>query len=184
MSEAVEVLVPERSKGAVQKRLGAMPHVRFVSEPSGRDVARFLVALLEDLEKRRPELERWLERAWPESAAVPLVFLGPGGGKSISASLVVLQAMALVSKRVSSKAIDLYVAPNREAARRLVLAHSRDAEKDLIASASLEDDTLYIWSCEPRLYCCPVAAQRRAMPESVDGDRAGMPRRPPLQFPR
>lgn len=157
MSEAVEVLVPERSKGAVKKRLGALPHVRFVSEPSGRDVARLLVAFLEDLEKRRPEFERWLDHAWIEPAAVPLVFLGPGRGKSISAGLALVQALAMVSKRASSKAIDPYVAPNREAARRLVLAHSRDAEKDLIASASLDGDTLYVWSCEPRLYRCPVA---------------------------
>jgi hypothetical protein len=156
MSEAVEVLVSEQSKGAVKKHLGSLPHVRFVSEPSGKHVARLLVAFLEDLEKRRPEFERWLDHAWVDPAVVPLVFLGPAGGKSISASLVVLQAMALVSKRASSKWIDPYVAPNREAARRLVLAHSRDAEKDLIASASLEDDTLYVWSCEPRLYRCSV----------------------------
>ncbi len=154
MGVAIEVLVTEPSKSVVQKRLGALPNVSIVSQPSERAVARLLVALLEDLQKRRPEFERWLERA---PATVPLVFLGPDGGANISASLVVFQTFALVSRRLSSNTVDPYVAPDREAARRLVLAHSLDAEKELIASASIEDDTLYVWSCEPRLYRCPVS---------------------------
>jgi DNA-binding XRE family transcriptional regulator len=64
--------------------------------------------------------------------------------------------MAILSKRVTSSKVDPYVAPNREAAQRLVLAHSRGAEEALIASASLDDGTLYVWSCEPRLYRCAV----------------------------
>ena len=157
MSVAVEVLVPEPSKSVVQERLGALPDVRFVSQPSKRVVARLLVALLEDLQKRRPEFERWLDRAWREPATVPLVLLAPSGGKSTSDNRGLLQTLALVSKRASSSASDPYLAPSQEAVRRLLLAHSRNAAKELIASASIEDDTLYVWSCEPRLYRCPVS---------------------------
>jgi hypothetical protein len=157
MSEAVEVLVFEHSKNAVKKQLGVLPHVRVVSRASGQDVARLLFPSLNDLGKHTTEFQRWLDHTWREHAAIPLVFLGPGGGKSVSCSLALLQALALVSKRTTSKAIDPYVAPDREAARRLVLAHSRQAENELIASASLEGDTLYVWSCEPRLYECAVA---------------------------
>lgn len=158
MSEAVEVLVPERSKDAVKRQLGTLPNVQFVAKASRKHVARLLVVSLHDIGERSIEVQRWLDQAWHEHAAVPIVFLRLGGRRSsLPPSLAVLQALALVSKRASSEALDPYVAPDREAVRRLVLAHSRDAKQELIASASLEGDTLNVWSCEPRLYRCPVA---------------------------
>jgi hypothetical protein len=156
MTQAVEILVPERSMTKVQQRLGTLPHVRFTSTPSRNPIARVLVALLADLEGDRPRFEAWLDDAWSRPATVPLVLLGPARGKTLTTGLVAFQMMALLSNR--TKDGPPYVAPGREAVRRLVRAHGRGAADKLIASASLEDDTLYVWSCEPRLYRCPVKA--------------------------
>lgn len=157
MTQAVEILVPERSMTKVQQRLGSLPHVRFVSEPTGRsNVSLLLVASLHDLGKHHPDFQQWVVHARTDRDAPPLVLLGPGSGKSIPTSVDALQAVALLSRRVASRTTDPYVAPDWEAARRLVRAHGRGAADKLIASASLEDETLYVWSCEPRLYRCPV----------------------------
>jgi hypothetical protein len=50
-----------------------------------------------------------------------------------------------------------YIAPTPDAVRRLVLARRGGAEKELVASASVEDGKLIVWSCEPRRFEVPVA---------------------------
>ncbi len=154
MSTQVEIVVPKGSKSALKKRLGSLADVRLVSKPSQRDVSRVLMAMLEDLETNRLELETWLDLGRQLATSLPVVFLGPFGRASVS--LAVVQAMAVLSKRVTSKKSDPYVAPTKDAAQRLVRAHRAGAEQQLIASASLEDGTLFVWSCEPRLYRVPA----------------------------
>jgi len=50
-----------------------------------------------------------------------------------------------------------YVAPDPESVRRLVQAHQRGAEEELIASAYVEAGRLIVWSCEPKRYEVTVA---------------------------
>lgn len=156
MIESLEVLVPERSKNVVRRELGELPRVRFVSKWSSPENVRLFVARLRDLD-RLGALDLLFEYERNELAPLPLVLLGLHRGKPVSSSPAMLQTLALLSKLTSAEALDPYVAPSREAARRLLLAHSRGAQRDLIASASLEGDTLLVWSCEPRLYRCPVS---------------------------
>jgi len=78
-----------------------------------------------------------------------------------------------------------YIAPDPAAVRRLVLARQHGAEDQLIASARYENGMLKVWSCEPRLYRCPVAKipalaalseeQRHRLSVSESGSRLHWP---------
>jgi hypothetical protein len=46
------------------------------------------------------------------------------------------------------------VSPTVDSVRRILTAHALGAERQLVASASVEDGTLSVWSCEPKLYRC------------------------------
>jgi hypothetical protein len=156
MTQTVEIIVSEPTRSELVAAAGWPRSVRFVSSPSGRSspVARLMVARLDGLADE-DRLGRLLALARGRVVR-PVVFLASGSGKS-HLSLAVLQAMVLLSKRATpSTKADPYVAPDDASFRRLVLARVQGAEKELIASASIGDGVLSVWSCEPRLYRCPV----------------------------
>jgi hypothetical protein len=156
MTQTVEILVPEPTRTQLVAAAGWPRSVRFVSNPSSRSSpdVRLMVARLEGLADK-DHLDHLL--ALLRGRVVPpVVFLASGSDKS-HLSLAVLQAMVLLSKRATpSTKADPYVAPDDASFRRLVLACVHGAERELIASASIEDGVLSVWSCEPRLYRCPV----------------------------
>jgi Protein of unknown function (DUF2442) len=50
-----------------------------------------------------------------------------------------------------------YIAPSPDAVRRIVLSRRTGAERELIASASIDEGKLIVWSCEPRRFEVLVA---------------------------
>ena len=155
MMQTVEILASEPTRTELVAAAGWPRSVRFVSSPSGRSSVdlRLLVARLEGLADQN-QLDRLLALLRGHSTP-PVVFLASGAGKSLS--VAVLQAMVLLSKRAArSTKTEPYVAPDDTSFRRLVLAQAHGAEKELVASASIEHNVLSAWSCEPKLYRCPV----------------------------
>jgi hypothetical protein len=74
---------------------------------------------------------------------------------SKGAEIMLLQNLAVVS---TPDYPAFFVAPDEATLTRIFRAHRAGAEKVLIASARITDDELWVWSCEPKLYRCPVSA--------------------------
>jgi hypothetical protein len=162
MNLPVEVVAAEPTRAQIAAGPGAWPQaVRFLSRPSNRTAgARLLVSRVEELEQQsRPrDLIDQLRRIRRQHAEASLVLLGSGAGKGTLVSVALLQGLALLSKSSTpGSKLDPYIVPDPKAFRRLVLARSHGAEKQLIASATIEGGMLSVWSCEPRLYQCPVS---------------------------
>lgn len=161
MEANVEILVPRHSTATVRDalRLGQVQSAWFAAEPSRRSAARLLVSWLTDLDS--PERRHDLSVLWHALMAshrarqVPVVFLCSerGSGKSQWTGAL-LQALVHWSRLVPREP---YIAPDASAVRRLVLARRTGAERELVASASVEDDKLVVWSCEPVRYEVPVS---------------------------
>ena len=154
---AVDIFVTSSSRAGVERALGARPaRVRVCSHLSRReDARRLLVAPLSELEteKHREEVaELWQEVAGPSTAFVVLVqapFARPLW------STFVVQLLLDWSRRFApGKGPAPFVAADAATMRRLVLARLHGADDQLIASALVEGGTLYVWSCEPKLYMC------------------------------
>lgn len=151
MQSIVEVTATEPTL-AVLRKPGRIKHVRFVSSPSsGEAVRRMVVARLADFEKWPGELQRFAASA--SGFAAPLVLMAPGRTPPSASGL---QLLALLASKFGSGRGDPYVSPTVAVARRIFTAHSLGAEKALVASAAIEGGVLSVWSCEPRLYRCPV----------------------------
>ncbi len=105
-------------------------------------MARLLVAFLDDLEKRRPEFERWLDHAWIEPAAVPLVFLGPGAGSTRRPSSVMVD-LAPASKHDQPMAMPMTPEQrirqlHEDAIEQLVAAHRQRTDEPLVLAVRYE----------------------------------------------
>ncbi|MBI4704507.1 MAG: helix-turn-helix domain-containing protein [Deltaproteobacteria bacterium] len=161
MTYPVEIVAAEPAQAQIAAGHAEWPRsVRFLASPSSRKVAsRLLVARLEELEQqaRWRDLALLLRLLRRQHADSSLVLLGPGRGKSTTASIGQLQGLALLSKSSTpGSKLDPYIVPDEAAFRRLMLARFHGAEKQIVASASIEDGILSVWSCEPRLYQLPV----------------------------
>jgi len=66
------------------------------------------------------------------------------------------QTFAMFVAKLRSR-FDPYVASDAASIRRLIHARRIDATDQLIASASIEDKTLIVWSCEPKRYEIPIS---------------------------
>ena len=179
MEALVEVTATKQTRAARQKA-GPLKRVHFLSEPTIVQTAhRFFVVLLSDLEENAEELQNFVMQG--TSLATPLVLLPPA--KPLSGSA--LQLLALLTSRLAGDEIDPYVAPSVDAVRRMLKAHALGAEKQLVASAELENGMLSVWSCEPKLYRCaateipPLAAlgskARERLEVSASGSRIHWP---------
>lgn len=106
-----------------------------------------IVALLADLDRAqgRHELEDLIGTV---KGDVPVVLMS-AGTKPAPRSDAAFQGLAHVTWLVGR---EVYIAPNAEAVSRMVFARQVKAESKLIASASVEDGKLIVWSCEPRRY--------------------------------
>lgn len=159
METHVEVLVPKHATAKMKSALASERRVaRWVkTEPTNREASRVLLAWLEDLANtswRQELLDLWETTAGRRRERVPLVLLTSEGGQSRWSGRA-LQELIHLSRRAH---VEPYVAPNVDAVRRLLLAREARAERELIASATIEDGTLVVWSCEPKRYEVAAAA--------------------------
>jgi hypothetical protein len=136
--ERVEILVPDHSFAKVTQAIGSLGAARFATTPSQHAAQRLLVSWLPDLDA--VESRRELRVLWDAALKVrrrashhyvPMVFLshGAGSGKTVSALLF-----------------------------QTLIHWSREAlQEPYVASASIEDDKLVVWNCEPRRFEVAVA---------------------------
>lgn len=93
-----------------------------------------------------------VEYFWNEAPEAPVIFYAPSReGSAARFQQLAFEFAAQRPPRASS-----YVARDLASVRRLVLALKHGAQDQLIASAEYEAGVLKVWSCEPRLYRCPV----------------------------
>jgi len=147
--ENVEILVPNHAAAKVRETVGSPRWVRFASQPSRHAGPRLVIALLEDLNTRegRHELEQLYARVFSTRRLdIPVIYIG----RNVAAlhSHLAVETFA----RWSRIAREPFIAWQRDAVRRIVFAHRQGAEKDLIASVSVDDDKLVVWSCEPQRF--------------------------------
>lgn len=149
---ALEIMAPEPTR-AFLKKAGRLGSVRYVAKPTaGKDVRRITVARLIDLDERPDELRDWVNS--PSVFEAPLVFMALGR-RDLSVSG--LQLLTQLASTRTSKQSALFISDDIEALLRMIGAYTVGAEQELIASASVRDGVLSVWSCEPKLYQCAVA---------------------------
>jgi hypothetical protein len=148
MSEAIEILVPEHAVAQVKKAIGPLPAVWFGTHRSNRTACRLVVSPLEAV--CTVEGRAGVMRVAGTSRD-PLVFLGFFVGAVVGIRLI--EAFGLFAAKSKTSP---YIAPDRDSVRRMIFARKVGAEKELIASASVEDGQLIVWSCEPKRYEVPV----------------------------
>jgi len=147
MGTILEVTATKPTRAALQSS-GSLKQVRFVSKPSAdRAVRRIVVARLSDFEEQPEEIRKFATRG--TSFTAPLVLMALGKNPS---SVSGLQLLALLSSRFGSRKDDPYVSPSVDVVRRILTAHAAEAARHLIASATVTDGVLSVWSCEPKLY--------------------------------
>lgn len=163
MSQAIEIVMPEVS-GRRPALKGLPAAARVVSTPSERSVDRMIVASVESL--GNVGAIELITRVRAVHKKAPVVFFIVDGAHRTAAIRSILQNLAIASSRPTESA---FVAPNEETVTRIVRAHLAGAEKALIATARIEGDQLWTWSCEPRLYRCDVStlAPLRDLPAST-----------------
>jgi len=153
MTTAVEILVPQQALPTVKETFGSLlPSTTFHTHPSQRVGQRLVISPLNvlDTPRGRTALEDLLRSAAGKDG-VSLILFGLAG-------VVLGMAVAAALTRVAWQArVEPFIAPNPEAVRRIVLARRAHAEKELIASAAVEDGKLVVWSCEPVRFEVPVS---------------------------
>jgi hypothetical protein len=99
----------------------------------------------------------------PKDLQIHDYFLVPGLKKPAPVVLIpdvpqedITEALELISRGTKESGDELYLSPDADSRRRLVFAHAKGAETELIASARVLDGELQVWSCEPRVYRCKV----------------------------
>lgn len=142
---AIEIAVPAAAQKRVQRALGRNLRVRLVPPQEAR-TAKIFVSTLSALPAPH-ELDKILFES------VPVIVLV---GRTSMAAPVLLQRLTRLVRQLPA-GVEPFLPPNAQALRRLVLAAARGAEKQLIATASLENDELVVWSCEPREFRCRIS---------------------------
>jgi hypothetical protein len=153
MSAAVEILVPQPVLPTVKKALGPLPSTSFHTRPSSQGGRHLIVSSLDILDTPgvRSALEGLLLLAASGKNGVAVVLFS---AVEVVRGFAALGALARLSGQARQEP---YIAPSADAVRRIVFARRSGAEKDLIASASIEDDKLVVWNCEPRRFEVAVA---------------------------
>lgn len=152
--ENVEILVPDHAMARLKEALGPLPSARFAIQPSRHVRPRLLVTWLEDLEtpEGRHGLEQLYVVSWQRLRNVQIIYIGTTVGGLHSR--LALQTLARWSHIAAHEP---FIASDPSSVRRMVLARRNGAEKELIASASIDDGKLVVWSCEPRRFEVAVA---------------------------
>lgn len=158
MSTSVDILVPSAAAAqAVRKDVGNPRAARFVTDAGSRAKPDLLITPFEDLDSNDVR-ERWgaLVARWAASTPIVFMWRSFGSGKTADASVLALALQELAHwSRVAGR--EPYVALEPGSLRRMILARQHDAEAKLIASASVHDGRLVVWSCEPRRFDVAIA---------------------------
>jgi hypothetical protein len=143
MSGPVEVVVSPLARPFLEHDLAGMNvPVRILDEASAKKADRIVFVVPKDLETHNYFEIPGLKKHAPV-VLIPDVNQGD-----------VAEALELVSRGTKEVGEELYFSPDADSRRRLVLAHAKGAEGQLIASARILDGELQVWSCEPRVYRC------------------------------
>jgi transcriptional regulator with XRE-family HTH domain len=159
MSTSVEILSPMRDV-QLQSALGAVGSARFAEKPSSGAAERMLVAWLTDLNRvdHRRALAKLIELILDGQGTAAFVLIETKRTKRSGAAPTTsgegLQALVHWTARLGREP---YIAPNAQVVRRMILAWQRKAQQHLIASASIQNDRLVVWTCEPKRYEVPIA---------------------------
>jgi hypothetical protein len=158
MSNNIEILVPDDAAwDALHSVLGAAKSVRLVKRWSQTPTPRMMMGLLSSFESAdgRARWEAFVQTARRHVRNTPAIFLSFDFKRHALESFIAAQTFAVLVARLRSK-FDPYVAPDAASVRRLIHARRIDATDRLIASASIEDGNLIVWSCEPKRYEVPL----------------------------
>lgn len=152
MSATVEVVMPN-SDDRKSFHKGFPTAARVVSTPSEREnVDRIVVAGLESFGSMSGvELISRIRATWK---SVPVVLFVASASNNSPEEITLFQNIAIASSEPAEPA---FVAPDKDTVARIVRAHLASAEKTLIATALIEGDQLWVWSCEPKLYRCQIS---------------------------
>lgn len=159
MSNNIEILVPDdAASDALHSVIGAAKSVRCVRRWSHTSAPRMMMGLLSSFESvdGRARWEACIHAARPHVKNTPAIFLSFDLKRHVLDSFMAAQTFAMLVSRLRSK-FDPYVAPDAASIRRLIHARRIDATDKLIASASIEDGSLIVWSCEPKRYELPLS---------------------------
>ncbi len=159
MSNNIEILVPDdAASNALHSVIGAAKNVRCVRQWSHTSAPRMMIGLLSSFESvaGRARWETFMLAARGHVKDAPAIFLSFDFERHVLGSFIGAQTFAMCVSRLKSK-FDPYVAPDAASIRRLIHARRIDATDKLIASASIEDGSLIVWSCEPKRYELPIS---------------------------
>lgn len=152
MSANVEVVMPNSDDRKSFLR-GLPTAAKVVSTPSDRDnVDRIVVAGVESFESMSGVDLISSIRASQKNFSV--VFFVASNSKNSPEEITLFQNIAIAFSQPDEPA---FVAPDEDTVARIVRAHLASAEKALIATARIEKDQLWVWSCEPKLYRCQIS---------------------------
>jgi hypothetical protein len=152
MSAALEAVMPyPEDRRSLPRRLVA--GARVVATPTERpNTDRIVVAASSSLGNvSGVEL---ISRMHADQKGMAVIVLASEGQRSPE-EVMLLQNLAVVAKPSQPA---FFVAPDESILTRIFRAHRAGAEKMLIAAARIADHELWVWSCEPKLYRCPVSA--------------------------
>jgi len=146
MSGAVEILTPEKS-AKFERAIGVAKAARFVTTPSAGVEESLLVTSISDLNdsRRRSALVAIVRQLATRAHPVPWIIVEAESAKPPHGEA--LQTLVQLTAELGRAP---YVTSALSVVRRMILAHKSNAERQLIASASISGDKLVIWTCEPQ----------------------------------
>lgn len=152
MSAAIEILTPERNT-KLERAIGAAKAARFVTTLSASSGESILITSLSDLidTRRRQLLEAIVQELAYRARLVPWVVIEaePASPPHSEALQALVDLTALLGRAP-------FVTSALSVVRRMILAHKSNAERQLIASASISGEKLVVWTCEPQRLEVPV----------------------------
>jgi hypothetical protein len=131
------IIVSPKSKRALEGATGIVLHTR-----PRRHLGDLL--FVTDVESAFTELRRVSEFTDDSEAQVTMALYAVGK--------VDVFELIDVMARAGRDHVASYFAPDMASCRRMILAHKHHAADKLIASASVRDQELVVWSCEPKQY--------------------------------
>lgn len=152
MSATIEVVMPN-SEDRKSFLKGFPTAAKVVSMPTGRtNVDRIVVAGVESFVSLSGV--DVISRIRESQKNVSVVFFVANDSNTSPEDINLFQNIAIASSQRDGPA---FVAPDEDTVVRIVRAHQAGAEKALIATARIEKDQLWVWSCEPKLYRCQIS---------------------------
>jgi DNA-binding transcriptional regulator YiaG len=154
MSATIEILTPEKNV-KLERAIGAARAARFVTSLSASADESLLITSLSDFNdtRRRQLLEAIVQQLAGRARPLPWVVIE--AKSALPPRSEALQALVQLTAQLGRAP---YVTSALPVVRRMILAHKSNAERQLIASASISGSKLVVWTCEPQRLEVPVEA--------------------------